>query len=322
MSLGEQKIRIGISSCLLGQKVRYDGGHKLNDYIVGTLGGHFEFVPFCPEVHIGMGVPRPPIRLVATDSGPRAMGVRDVKLDVTEQLRACAHEQISWHGTLSGYILKKDSPSCGMERVKLYRDGMPSKKGVGVYAAGLMANFPLLPVEEEGRLGDPALRTNFLERVGMLYRWQTLVTAGITMAALTTFHSRYKLILISHHQNDCRALGRLLANADALPLADIAAQYISGAMVLSRRPATRRNHVNVLQHIQGYLKSHLDAGDKAELTDTIDCYRCGQLPLIAPITLLKHHFRRKPDTFIDESYYLSPTSWGMPWELTGAEVGQ
>lgn len=318
MAVVDDKIRIGISSCLLGQNVRYDGGHKRNDFIVSTLGRHFEFVPFCPEVHLGLGVPRPPVRLVATTAGVRAVGVRDPSLDVTEQLRDCAREQRPWHATLSGYILKKDSPSCGMERVKLYHDGMPSKKAVGLYASALMANFPQLPVEEEGRLGDPALRANFLERVAVIHRWHQLVAAGITTAGLTKFHSRHKLILMSHHQNDCRDLGRLLGNADQLPVETVARQYIAGVMALLRRPATRHNHVNVLQRIQGYLKRHLDPGDKAELTAVIDRFRCGQLPLIAPITLLKHHFRRQPDRFIDESYYLSPT----PWELAGGDLSK
>lgn len=316
MSPDEQKIRIGISSCLLGQKVRYDGGHKLNDYIVQTLGRYFDFVPFCPEVDIGMGVPRPPIRLVATGSGPRALGVRDVTLDVTEKLQGCAREQAAWHATLSGYIVKKDSPSCGMERVKVYRNGNPAKNGVGLYTAGLMAGFPLLPVEEEGRLGNPALRANFFERVAVLHRWQALVVAGITAAGLTTFHSRHKLILMSHHQNETRALGRLLANEDRLPAAIVAAQYIAGAMATLRRTATRRNHVNVLQHIRGYLKCEFDADDKAELTETIEQYRRGQLPLSAPVTLLKHYFRRHPDPFIEQSYYLSRD----PWESTGADL--
>lgn len=318
MAVVDDKIRIGISSCLLGQNVRYDGGHKRNDFIVSTLGRYFEFVPFCPEVHLGLGVPRPPVRLEATSAGIRAVGVRDRSLDVTEQLSDCAREQRPWHATLSGYILKKGSPSCGMERVKLYHDGMPSKKGVGLYASALMANFPQLPVEEEGRLGDPALRENFLERVAVIHRWHQLVAAGITAAGLTKFHSRHKLILMSRHQNDCRDLGRLLGNADQVPVETVARQYIEGVMTLLRRPATRHNHVNVLQHIQGYLKRYLDPGEKAELTAVIDRFRCGHLPLIAPITLLKHHFRRQPDRFIDESYYLSPT----PWELAGGDPGK
>jgi len=318
MAVVDDKIRIGISSCLLGQNVRFDGGHKRNDFIVSTLGRYFELVPFCPEVHIGLGVPRPPVRLEATVAGTRAVGVGDPRLDVTEQLGDCAREQAPWHATLSGYILKQGSPSCGMERVKLYHDGKPSKVGVGLYAAALMANFPQMPVEEEGRLADPALRQNFLERVAVIHRWQQLVAAGITAAGLTKFHSRHKLVLMSHHQNDCRDLGRLLGNADRLPVETVARLYIAGVTTLLRRPATRRNHANVLQHIQGYLKDHLDPGDKAELTAVIDRFRCGQLPLLAPITLLKHHFRRAPHHFIDESFYLSPT----PWEWAGGDPGK
>ncbi len=303
---GAQKILIGISSCLLGAPVRHNGGHKRNDYIEKTLGQFFEFVPFCPEVDIGMGVPRPAIRLVAVDGGVRAVGVKDTSLDVTEKLDRCAQEQKSWHADLCGYILKKDSPSCGMERVKTYTNGHPRKNGVGLYATRLMANFPLLPVEEEGRLGDPGLRENFLQRVYVFHRWRQLLAQGVSHNALTTFHARHKLLFMSHHQDATRALGKLLANGAQYNVNRLAGEYISAAMTLLKTQASRRNHVNVLQHIQGYLKRELQPEDKCELGELIEQYRCGEVPLIAPITLLRHHFRKNPDPYIERSCYMQP----------------
>ncbi len=303
---GAEKILVGISSCLLGAPVRYNGGHKRNDYIEKTLGQFFQFVPFCPEVDIGMGVPRPAIRLLVVDGGVRAVGVKDASLDVTEKLDRCAQEQKSWHADLCGYILKKDSPSCGMERVKTYANGQPRKNGVGLYAARLMANFPLLPVEEEGRLGDPALRENFLQRVYVFHRWRQLLGQGLSHSALTTFHARHKLLFMSHHQNATRALGKLLATGARQGVDQLAGQYISAAMTLLKTQASRRNHVNVLQHIQGYLKGELEPDDKRELGELIEQYRCGEVPLIAPITLLRHHFRKHPDPYIEHSCYMRP----------------
>lgn len=302
----QQKLPIGISSCLLGEHVRFDGGHKKNNFIQQTLGKYFNFLPFCPEVAIGLGVPRPPLRLTEKGKKIHCVGIKDETLDVTEKLMACADEQSSGHATLCGYIFKKDSPSCGMERVKVYANAMPRRVGVGVYAKQLMDNYPLLPVEEEGRLGDPLLRENFIQRVFIMHRWQELVATGISPHSLTTFHSRHKLILMSHDQNDCRQLGKSLAKLDKENLSGISQAYITGVMSTLRKIATTGNQVNVLQHIQGYLKRELCADDKAELTETIDRYRRGELPLIVPITLLKHHFRKCPDPFISNSFYMSP----------------
>ncbi len=302
-----EKVPVGISSCLLGEAVRHDGGHKRNAYILETLGRFFDLQPFCPEVASGMGVPRPPVRLVEmADGGVRARGVRDAALDVTERLEACAQAQHAWHASLCGYILKKNSPSCGMAGVRIHREGSePSERtGAGLYAVRLMANFPLLPVEDEDRLADPALRENFVRRVHVLRRWREALAAGISARVLTDFHARHKLILMSHDQNDYRTLGRLAAGTG--DLAGRAEAYIQGAMTTLKKRATRGNHVNVLQHIQGYLKRELAREDKAELVEVIARYRGGEVPLSAPITLLKHHFRRAPDPFIARSWYLDP----------------
>lgn len=301
-----RKIPIGISSCLLGEPVRYDGGHKSNDYIRGTLGNYFEFVPFCPEVESGLGVPRPPVRLKQTEHGVRCVGVNDDDLDVTERLNTCAERQLPRLQGLCGYILKKDSPSCGMERVKIYRNEYADRSGTGLFARFIKDHFPLLPLEEEGRLGDPLLRENFIQRVYVLHRWQQLCREPVTPDRLTRFHSRHKLILMSHDQNDARALGKLAAGADRNNMDRLIEQYAETLMQTLKKIATRGNHTNVLQHIQGYLKRSLDADDKIELSETIARYRRGQLPLIVPITLLKHHFRKQPDPFISQSLYLSP----------------
>jgi uncharacterized protein YbgA (DUF1722 family)/uncharacterized protein YbbK (DUF523 family) len=299
-----KKIPIGISSCLLGQAVRYDGGHKRDAYINGTLSEYFDFHPFCPEVEIGLGTPRPTIHLVKVDGALRCVGIKDPEIDVTERLRLHAEQKKALHAELCGYILKNNSPSCGMERVKVYEGIQSHKDGVGIYAQEMMRLNPLLPVEEEGRLGDAGLRENFIQRVYVLYRWKQMLETGLTPSDLTQFHARHKLIIMSH--DDYRDLGQLLASVTKANVADLAEQYILQLMITLKKVAKRKNHVNVLQHIQGYLKKDLAADDKAELCEVIERYRNGYIPLIVPITLLKHHFRKSPDPYIDDSYYMSP----------------
>jgi uncharacterized protein YbgA (DUF1722 family)/uncharacterized protein YbbK (DUF523 family) len=299
-----KKIPIGISSCLLGQEVRFDGGHKRDAYIVGTLSNYFEFHPFCPEVAIGLGVPRPSLHLVKINNTIRCVGIKDPELDVSDRLRDYAKQQKVSYAGLCGYILKKDSPSCGMERVKVYSGNQPHRDGFGIYAQEMMRNNPLLPVEEEGRLGDPGLRENFIQRVYVLYRWQRLLAEGLSSPSLMRFHARHKLIIMSHA--DYREMGQLLAGLSKDNLLQVAEHYILQLMNTLKTVVSRSNHVNVLQHIQGYLKNELSADDKAELREIIERYRAGEIPLIVPLTLLKHHFRKSPDPYIEESYYMSP----------------
>ena len=303
---GLEKIKIGISSCLMGEKVRFDSGHKRNAYINGILANFFEFTTFCPEVEIGLSIPREPIRLVTLNDKVHCVGTRNPELDVTEDLYKSADEQQAWHRQLCGYILKKGSPSCGMERVRLYKGDIPDRIGVGLYAERLMQNFPNLPVEEEGRLEDPVLRENFIQRVYIYSRWQNLMEQAISMKSLTLFHAQHKYIYMSHDQSMARQLGSWLAESHKTDLDTLTTQYPLKMMTLLKRRATRKNHVNTLQHIQGYLKNHLDAGDKQELTTNIKQYREGLLPLIVPITLLRHHFRRYPNNYISNSYYMQP----------------
>lgn len=302
------RIPVGISSCLLGEEVRFDGQHKRDAYINGTLSQFFEFVPVCPEVAVGLGVPREPIRLVADKGEPvRVVGSRTPDLDVTEDLHAYGRQQAAELPHIHGYILKKGSPSCGMERVKVYKpDGHPLTTSAGAYAESFMAERPLLPVEEEGRLGDPMLRENFIERVFVHERWHREVAAEPTPSALVAFHSAHKLLLMAHDQQAYRRLGRLVAEAGSGDIEETVSTYFGELMTALRKPATRKGHANVLYHLMGYLKDHLDGEDKQELTDLIESYRTGYVPLIVPITLLNHHFRRHPQPYVASQVYLQP----------------
>ena len=299
-------ILIGISSCLLGEKVRFDTGHKHQSYITETLGKYFSFRSFCPEMAIGLGTPRETLRLVMQEDGIHCVGNKTASLDVTRQLIDIAHQQESWHKDLCGYILKKDSPSCGMERVRVYKGDMPERNGTGLYAQVLKEKFPYLPVEEEGRLGDPVLRENFIKRVFVYRHWRDIESEGFTVQKLTDFHAQYKYVLLSHDQQQTRNLGARLANASKEPMSDVLQWYFAELMTILEIKATRKNHVNVLQHLQGFLKNDIDKEYKTELTETIENYRLGLLPLIVPVTLLRHHFRRHPKPFVDQSKYLAP----------------
>ncbi len=303
---GHEKILLGISSCLIGEKVRFDGGHKQNRYVLDTLGKYFSYRPFCPEMAIGLGVPRETIRLVYIDGQRQAVGNKNAALNVTDALIQSAQDQQSWHQQIFGYIVKKDSPSCGMERVRIYHDDHPQRNGVGIYTETMMRNFPTLPVEEEGRLGDPVLREGFVKRVFVYKRWHDMLANGLDWAALTEFHARHKLILYSHNQDLGRKLGRELSAAHSQPIEDYVPSYLTQLMDILKIYAKRSNHVNVLEHIRGYLKRDLDKSDKQELSESIENYRLGLLPLIVPITLLRHHFRKIPNGYIERSYYMQP----------------
>ena len=303
---GQEKIPLGISSCLIGEKVRFDGGHKQNRYILDTLGQYFSFRPFCPEMAIGLGVPRETIRLVDVGGKTEAVGNKNTELNVTQALIQISHDQKSWQQKIFGYIVKKDSPSCGMERVKVYHKDQPQRSGIGLYTETMMQNFPTLPVEEEGRLGDPVLRESFVKRVFIYQRWHKMIDSGLDWAALTDFHARHKLILYSHNQDLGRKLGRELSAAHQGPIEEYAPRYLAQMMGILKIFAKRSNHVNVLEHVRGYLKRELDKSDKQELSNCIENYRLGLLPLIVPITLLRHHFRRNPNQYIERSYYMQP----------------
>lgn len=297
-----------MSSCLLGQEVRYDGGHKRDRFIVDTLGQYFEFVPICPEMALGLGVPRQPIRLQGSKKSIRVVGVDDPSIEVTQKLSDYAMKILDTHKDLSAYIFKSKSPSCGIERVKIYnpKTGIPNPDGTGQYAKMFIDHWPELPVEEEGRLNDPILRENFLERVFTYKRWQELVDRGVSSASIVEFHTQHKLMILAHNQQAYRKLGQMIADCGSSDINEFAGFYIRQLMSTMKIPAKRKNHTNVLQHIQGYLKKHIDAHDKQELGEVIERYRLGQLPLIVPITLLNHHFRKHPNEYISQQIYLNP----------------
>jgi uncharacterized protein YbgA (DUF1722 family)/uncharacterized protein YbbK (DUF523 family) len=300
-------LRLGVSACLLGAKVRFDGGHKRNRFIIEELGAHFEFVPFCPEVAIGMGAPRPPIRLVGEVQAPRAVGSRDDSLDVTDALREYSATTAARLGGVCGFVFKKDSPSCGIERVKVYSNtGMPHRDGSGIFARAVQEANPLLPVEEEGRLNDPGLRENFISRVLVYARWQALRRQPLSKKGIIDFHTRHKLLLLAHSPSAYRELGGLLARLDNASLDALADRYIERLMQVLKTQASRKRHVNVLQHLLGYLRKQVDDANRADLANVIDDYRRGLVPLVVPVTLLQHHFRRNPNPYISRQVYLNP----------------
>jgi uncharacterized protein YbgA (DUF1722 family)/uncharacterized protein YbbK (DUF523 family) len=303
--LNSARIQIGVSSCLLGEEVRYNGGHKRSRYITDTLSDYFQYVPLCPELAVGLGVPRPPIRLVGSLDAPRAISPDDPTIDATEALDAYGREIGRTHTFISGFILKAKSPSCGMERVKVYdKNGVPSPNGRGLFAKALMETQPLLPCEEEGRLNDPGLRGSFLERVFAFHHWQCLIADGLTPRALVAFHTEHKFLLMAHDQETMRALGRLVAQAGSGDLETIGNDYIRGMMQAMTKPARLKAQVNVLQHLAGFLSDKLDSGDRQELDQTIHAYRREELPIIAPLTLIRHHLRRLPLDYLEQQKYL------------------
>lgn len=303
------KPKIAISACLLGENVRFNGGHKHSHLCADTLAEYFDFVPLCPEVAIGLGIPREPIRLVGDPAHPEAVGTVNRELNVTRPLDDYGQQMAAEHTDLCGYIFMQKSPSCGLERVKVYRaNGTPvNGGGRGIYAQAFCARHPDLPVEEDGRLNDPVLRENFLTRVFVYAHWQQVLAEGLTRHRLLEFHARYKYLLMAHSPVHYKRLGALLGSmTKADDLQALAARYFSDLMRGLTKCATRGTHTNVLQHISGYLKQAISADDKQEMQTIIGQYHQGVVPLVVPLTLLKHHFRQHPDRYIAQQAYLQP----------------
>jgi uncharacterized protein YbgA (DUF1722 family)/uncharacterized protein YbbK (DUF523 family) len=301
-------IRLGISACLLGHEVRYDGGHKRDAFLTDTLGRWVEWVPVCPEVELGLGIPREPIRLEGDPVRPRLVATRSGTDHTAAMLRLARARTAALVGAdLSGYVLKKDSPSCGMERVRMYgRSGTPRRDGVGLFARVLMERLPLLPIEEEGRLRDPGLRENFVERVFAYARWRASLAAGMTRARLVAFHTAHKLLLLAHDPPAYARLGRLVAEVKARPLGQVVADYGARFMRALRTRATPRRHANVLEHMLGYLSDRLSPAERQEVVELIADHRRGLAPLVVPLTLLRHHVRRLEITYLLGQLYLDP----------------
>ena len=300
-------LKIGVSQCLMGDEVRYDGTGARSSMPHHYLQGLFEYVSFCPEVGIGMSVPRPPIRLVGSPTEYRVVGVKDPSLDVTDPLRQFARDSVPAIRELDGYVFMHNSPSCGLFRVKVYSDkpDVPGRREArGAFAAGVLEALPNLPVEEAGRLHDDVIRENFVTRVFAYAHWRR-VADSLDAARLIAFHSRYKYLLMAHSQTHYKQAGQLLSNLKE-NFGERKNQYISLLMQGLGKPATRKGHANVLLHLQGYVKQHLSSESRQELSDSIHAYRRGEEPLMAPLALLRHHFRQFPDEYVLQQSYLDP----------------
>lgn len=301
---------MGVSACVLGDKVRYDGGHKKSGFVTNKLGIVFDFVPVCPEVGIGMSVPRPPIHLVELDQQWRLLDVKTHQQDYTQSIADFFAQKRGQIEQLDGYVLAAKSPSCGMERLKVYSEQgeVLHRKGQGLFAGHLASEFPNLPLEEDGRLNDTTLKENFVTKVMAHHAFRTQVRQNPSAKALVAFHSRYKFLVLAYSTSIYRSLGRLVAQAGAADshLPSLCEQYLSLMMGAMSKVATRKRHTNVLMHIQGFFKRDLNRIDKAELSEVIDKYRLGYVPLLAPVTLIQHHLKRFPNTYLQQQVYLTP----------------
>jgi uncharacterized protein YbgA (DUF1722 family)/uncharacterized protein YbbK (DUF523 family) len=300
--------RVAISECLLGREVRYDGGHKRDSFLTEALSPHVAWVPVCPEVEAGMGVPREAVRLVGPREAPRMIASRS-GADWTERMEAWAAKRTGELAgmSLDGYVLKKGSPSCGLERVALHRDGAQgaSPTGTGLFAAALRRGLPALPLSEEGWLRDERRRESFLHRIFTHARLRAELPAG--PAALIEQQAAHKLLFMAHSPIGQRRLGRLVALAGSEPYPALAERYTTEAMAVLAVPASRGKHVNVLQHILGYFRDAMPAAERRELLALIDEYRRGIHPLAVPLTLLVHHLHRHdPSAWLAAQLYFEP----------------
>lgn len=302
-------IRVGISACVLGQPVRFDSGHKISHFVTKELAQFFDFISVCPEVGMGLPVPRPTIRLMSDEERISLVETKDASQDHTAALLDYSDKKIEQlqEQNLAGYIVCAKSPTCGMERVKVYNvNGGAEKNGVGLYTQQLMQRMPWLPIEEDGRLNDPVLRENFVARVFCLHDFYQSLGSQPTAGKVVQFHSRYKLLLMAHHPLSYKALGQLVANVSQYSVVDFIEQYRLGLMQALTHRISRKNNTNVLMHIQGYFKRSLTSDQKAELAQVINEYRQGLLPLLAPLTLIRHYLSMYPDPYLEQQRYLQP----------------
>jgi len=304
----QERIRLGISACLLGDPVRFDGGHKRDPFLVETLGRFVEWVPVCPEVECGLDAPRESMRLVRAD-GQLRLVTNKTATDHTTRMLSYARRRAAElaDNDLCGFVFKKDSPSCGVHRVKVYEaGGVPARSGRGLFADAMIARFPLLPVEEEGRLNDPRLRENFVERIFAYRQLMALFAGRWSIGDVVRFHTAHKLTLVAHKPVAYQQLGRLVASGKAMPRREFQDRYASEFMTALSALATPRRQANVLQHMLGYFKQTLDRDDRAELLSLIADHAAGRVPLVVPLTLFAHHIRRCGVTYLAEQVYLRP----------------
>jgi uncharacterized protein YbgA (DUF1722 family)/uncharacterized protein YbbK (DUF523 family) len=303
-----EKIKLGISACLLGQSVRYNGGHQLDHFLKDTLGKFVDYVPVCPEVECGFGVPREAFRLIGKPDRPRLITI-NTKQDFTDRMETWARKRVAEIESegLCGFIFKGGSPSSGMERVKVYDDkGAPAKIGVGIFARIFMEHFPLIPVEEDGRLHDPIIRENFIERIFALRRMAKVSQGGNPLRAIVDFQTHNKLLIMSHSPKHLQEMGRLVANTKALAPKSLINRYQELLMEALKLKATARKNTNVLMHMLGYFKKDLDPSEKQEVLEIVDEYRRELIPLIVPITLISHYVRKYDQPYLKEQTYLNP----------------
>ncbi|PAW11811.1 hypothetical protein B6K85_04975 [Vibrio sp. V1B] len=304
----ESSIKVGISSCVLGERVRFDSGHKISNFVTKELDEYFSFVPVCPEVGVGMSVPRPTIRLVSNEERIALVETKNPDNDHTDNMLTYSENKVNelQSEQLCGYIVCAKSPTCGMERVKVYSKNNAAKEGIGLYTRTLMEKMPWLPVEEDGRLNDPVLKENFITRIYCLNDFYESMGGEPTRGKIIAFHSRYKLTLMAHHPESYRSLGRLVADVASYEIDDFFNEYRLGLMKALQNRASRKNNTNVLMHLQGYFKRSLTGKEREELATVISDYRTGLLPLLAPLTLIKHYLNTYPDEYLQQQKYLEP----------------
>jgi uncharacterized protein YbgA (DUF1722 family)/uncharacterized protein YbbK (DUF523 family) len=307
-NISQSLIQVGLSACLAGHQVRHNGGHSQSRLCLNILSQHFTFKTFCPEVAAGFGTPRPTMRLIGDPKSPQLVSSKGVMPDLTPQLINGFENNLSGMSNLDGYILMKGSPSCGLERVKVYQlNGHPHQiRTAGLFAKALKEKYPLMPIEEEGRLHDDKLFDNFVLRVYAYSDFRREVLKQPSLHKLTTFHGRYKYILMAHNQEKCRDLGRLLGSHKNGSLEKLIHTYLESFIQTLTQPASRKNHTNTLLHILGYLKNSLPSPAKEHIVEVIYKYHKGLTPLTTPLTLLKHYLNQYGSSYIKNQRYFEP----------------
>jgi uncharacterized protein YbgA (DUF1722 family)/uncharacterized protein YbbK (DUF523 family) len=304
----ERRVRIGISSCLLGEKVRYDGGHKLDRFLVDTLGRYVEYVPVCPEVECGLPVPRESMHLAGEPQNPRLVTTK-TGVDLTERMAGWAAKRVKEleSENLSGFIFKSGSPSSGMERVKVFDgQGRLSGRGAGMFAAAFMKHFPLIPAEDDGRLHDPVLRENFIEAIFTCARWRDLAGGEKSLGGLVSFHTAHKLLILSHSRKYYDEMGRLVAEGKKHPSSVLFSRYGTLLMNALKVKTTGKKNTDVLMHAMGYFKKTLSSDEKRELLETIENYRAELVPFVVPLTLIRHYIRKYDQPYLGGQLFFNP----------------
>ena len=302
-----EKIPLGVSSCLLGNSVRYDGGHKLDHYLTDILALFFDFVPVCPEVECGLPIPREAMRLIGDPEAPRLV-TNKTGVDLTDRmLDYCRRKmpELESHN-LCGFIFKNDSPSSGLHRVKIYHEGSPARSGRGLFADAFTRHFPLIPVEEEGRLNDPKLRENFIEKVFSYKRLKDFLASSPGLGDFVKFHTAHKLLMMSHNVVLYREMGALVAKGKSMEKSKIFNAYEELFMRTLSFQATEKKNANVLMHILGYFKKQLTSEEKEEMLNLIELYAKNLVPLVVPVTLIRHYVRKYRDPYLTSQLYLNP----------------